>query len=141
MPEAFWRCARCGTPNPWASYLTQCVGCGAERPKQRPAETKAEPAKRPAFRPGRAFWFAGGYLVVLVVVLGLVRLVGESWWPAALLVFGPRGVFLLPLLPLAWIAWRRKRRATAVVVGLSALLILGPLMGFGLPLGNLLAGS
>ena len=31
-PISFWRCGKCGTPNPSEAYLALCLGCGAARP-------------------------------------------------------------------------------------------------------------
>ena len=28
LNHGFWHCQKCGTPNPWAIYLTDCMGCG-----------------------------------------------------------------------------------------------------------------
>lgn len=53
----------------------------------------------------------------------------DRWWPATVLLFGPRWVFLLPLVPLTVAAVRWDRPLLAPLT-LSALILIGPFMGF-----------
>jgi endonuclease/exonuclease/phosphatase family metal-dependent hydrolase len=74
---------------------------------------------------------------VLFLYLIMVAL-AERWWPASLLLFMPRWVMLLPLVALA-IANRWLRRTSVwVVQAFTALLILGPFMGFNVPFGRMI---
>lgn len=70
----------------------------------------------------------------LAIVLSACALIysGDLWWPATLLMFGPRWLLLLPLLPLLLAAACRRRRSLALLL-LILLLILGPIMGFNIP--------
>jgi endonuclease/exonuclease/phosphatase (EEP) superfamily protein YafD len=159
-PAAFWRCDRCGTPNPWAAYLTQCVGCGSSRP-QTAAEMRASPAarSRPKIdlkallrsRPRRdlrpsnprrgllvavATW---AYAAVVLAALVMIRWLGERWWPASVLLFAPRAMFLLPLPLLVLLAaWRGRKRLWSAQLAI-AVVVLGPLMGFTVPVRRLWA--
>jgi vancomycin resistance protein VanJ len=75
----------------------------------------------------------GSWLGVLLVLAGwAVVHAGDLWWPATLLLFGPRWLFALPLVPLliAALLWRRR---SLLVVLLALLLVFGPLMGFHVP--------
>lgn len=88
-------------------------------------------SSRPA-RFGRTI-AVGSWLGVLLVLAAWAAIrAGDLWWPATLLLFGPRWLFALPLLPLllAAIFWRR-RSLPAVLFAL--LLALGPLLGFHVP--------
>ena len=76
------------------------------------------------------------YLVSVVVVVLLMRLAGERWWFATILLFGPRWVSLLPfvaLLPLACVYHRRSLLPLLAAAAVS----IGPLMGFCLPWGRI----
>lgn len=138
-PE-FWRCASCKTPNPRASYLTLCITCGAPRPAD-PAP-RPEPASRP--RPcvrGRtvllACWlYAAGTLGLLLALRGL----GDRHWAGTLLLYAPRWPYALPLVGLVPAA-ALKRRAALIPLALSALVLVGPVMGFRVPWGRLLGAT
>src|SRR5689334_857509 len=92
-PASFWRCARCATPNPMASYLTHCIGCGAPRPALVPpgSGTPAGPggagsAGGPTVLivPRRGRWLAAlswAYAALVLAVLALIRWEGDRWWP------------------------------------------------------------
>ena len=54
---------------------------------------------------------------------------GDSWWPATVLLFGPRWLFLVPVLPLAVLAWLVRPRLVLPVT-LALIVALGPVMGF-----------
>jgi endonuclease/exonuclease/phosphatase (EEP) superfamily protein YafD len=64
---------------------------------------------------------------------------GDRWWPATVLLFGPRWILILPLiglLPLAAI----KDRALLTPLLLSGVLLVGPVMGFHTGWRSLFAG-
>jgi vancomycin resistance protein VanJ len=140
----FWRCSRCNTPNPWASYLTCCMGCGAARPAPGQTSNRAE-ASEPIARPLRARspWLLGcvvGYGLIILVGFMLERVVGDAWWPGAAILLSPRWSLLVPILPLGLWALFARRWTIAAVVAIEAVFILGPLMGFAIPWGRLRTG-
>lgn len=54
---------------------------------------------------------------------------GDRWWPAALLLFGPRWLLVIPVaILLPWTLLRDRGALPALIVGL--LVVLGPVMGF-----------
>jgi len=65
----------------------------------------------------------------------MVRLAGDLWWPATLLLFAPRGLLALPLFLLVPAAAALRIRAMWPL-GMAALLWLFPLMGFQVPLSS-----
>lgn len=139
-PAGFWRCGRCHTPNPLASYLNQCVACGAPKGEG----TMLRPAAPEPAGPSRGWasfsWLKAlslAYLAWLAAVLVVMRTLGGLWAPATVLLFSPRFVWLAPLPLLAWWTWRRKAHWLWLVQALSALLVLGPIMGLHLPVGRL----
>ena len=71
------------------------------------------------------------YLVVVLAAWGAIY-AGDRWWPATLLLFSPRWLLAIPLLPLGLAAVGWQRRTLAVVL-LTLLLVLGPIMGFQVP--------
>lgn len=96
------------------------------------------PAQRSAARPGLmrpSAWVAAGtwgYVAVLGVIWAVLNSLGDRWWPATVLMFGPRWVWGLPLLGLvpALVVWRPR---LLWVAGAALLFTAGPLMGFCLP--------
>jgi endonuclease/exonuclease/phosphatase family metal-dependent hydrolase len=86
-------------------------------------------------------WLA---LMVACVATLLMYTAGDLWWPATMLLYGPRWVLLLPVIPLLPLAiWRRPRLLIPLLLGLG--IVLGPFMGFRwsfgsheLPQGNVL---
>ena len=133
------RCPKCGTPNPNLAYLTHCVSCGASRASF--VEMAAEPRTsalngvEPAARGKKLLLrLTIVYALVVVWVLTLIQWFGAIWWPAALLMLGPRWVWLLPWVPLAvvWF-WKGRRRAVGIVLAVGLVITLWPLMGFHLP--------
>lgn len=74
-----------------------------------------------------------GYAGVVVLALVLSRTLGDLWWPATLLTYAPRLVFLAPLGVLALLSGRRPDRGLWWIHGATALLVLGPLMDFHVP--------
>ena len=71
------------------------------------------------------------YFLIVLAAWAAIH-AGDLWWPATLLLFGPRWLLAIPLLPLGLAAARWRRRSLAVVL-LALLLILGPVMGFQVP--------
>jgi vancomycin resistance protein VanJ len=71
------------------------------------------------------------YLGLVVVFWALLRL-GDAWWPATLLMFGPRWLVALPLIGLVPAAAARRRRSLAILV-LTLVLVAGPVTGFSIP--------
>ena len=77
----------------------------------------------------RSLWIgAAGYLALAVVSAALLWLLADRWWAATTLLFGPRWVLLLPAVVLAIPAFRWDR-PLLVPIGVTALLVLGPVMG------------
>lgn len=70
---------------------------------------------------------AWGYLAAVTLVAIAMWGAGDVWWPATVLLFAPRWVFLLPL-PVLLLAALLLRRARLPLV-LAALVTLGPVMG------------
>ncbi len=143
--DSFWRCERCNTPNPIASYLTNCLGCGAARDSF--IESRTEPTETPAPTPGvtqqirrrrmRLLATTIVYSAAVFLASTMVRIVGDSWLPSLLLLLSPRWLFLLPAPFLLFWAWRLKRVPVAAMLVVDVLFVLGPLMGFGVPWGRL----
>jgi vancomycin resistance protein VanJ len=70
-----------------------------------------------------------GYVLFVLAIWLLMDLRGDRWWPATLVLFGPRWLLSLPLLilvPLA--AWRERRQLILLLV--AAALLFGPVLGF-----------
>lgn len=76
---------------------------------------------------------AWGYAISLAVAAAAMYVAGDRWWPATLLLFGPRWLAAAPLIlliPAAYFA----RRAVLWPLLLSVGILLGPVLGFTLPL-------
>jgi len=71
----------------------------------------------------------------LVVVLGLWLMLSwaDSWWPATILMFAPRWLLATPLLLLVPAALFLRQRWSLLLLGITAVLIAGPVMGFCVP--------
>jgi endonuclease/exonuclease/phosphatase (EEP) superfamily protein YafD len=78
------------------------------------------------------------YLAVALGAWGLLY-ASDLWWPATLILFGPRWVLLLPLVVLVPVALWRRRRAVLVVLA-AGLVVAGPVMGLCVPWGHLARG-
>ena len=140
----FWKCLKCGTPNPGTIYLTACIGCGFPRPApgfeamdSRPSTPDASP-RRVGFPRGLLVAVAS-YGLVLIAAFLLGSVIGDSWWPGFALQMGPRAAFLVPLVPLGVWAWWARRPAIGGAVLLEALFVAGPMMGFVVPWARLSA--
>jgi len=69
------------------------------------------------------------YLAGTLAALALMYLTGDRWWPGTFLLYGPRWMLALPLIPLLPLAlWRRPKLLLPIVLG--GLITLGPFMGF-----------
>ena len=62
----------------------------------------------------------------------ILRLGGDRWWPATMVLFGPRWLFVSPLLVLFPITCLHRRRALAMLA-VSAWIGVVPVMGFSIP--------
>jgi endonuclease/exonuclease/phosphatase (EEP) superfamily protein YafD len=135
----FFRCGKCGTPNPRAPYLTNCLGCGAEvRPAPSAAGTAAE--TRVLIRPARGRFLLGAswaYAALVILALVLIRWVGDRWWGVVLLLLLPRWALLGPVAALAVASGVRRCPGHWALQAATALVIAGPLMGFSAPVRQL----
>jgi vancomycin resistance protein VanJ len=69
-----------------------------------------------------------GYLAVALAAAALIWFLADRWWPATVLLFGPRWILLLPLpllLPLVLL----RDRPLLVPLALATLIVLGPVVG------------
>jgi len=72
------------------------------------------------------------YLIFIIAVVACMRLLGERWWPATLMLFGPRWLALVPWTVL--VGWScRCHRRSLLPLAITGFVILGPLMDFCLP--------
>jgi endonuclease/exonuclease/phosphatase (EEP) superfamily protein YafD len=72
------------------------------------------------------------YLLILLSLWCIVHFVGERWWLAALVLFGPRWMLALPmgvLIPI--VLWRRPRML--LVLAICVCVLAGPLMDLRVP--------
>jgi vancomycin resistance protein VanJ len=76
---------------------------------------------------------AVAYLLFVLAICFLMLAGGDRWWPATLILFGPRWLMLLPLLVLVPLAARRERRQLIVLFG-AAVIVFGPVMNLCVPL-------
>lgn len=78
------------------------------------------------------------YLLFVVIVWLLLRFAAERWWLATVMLFGPRWVYGLPLLPLVAGAVLLRRRLPWPLA-LGAIVVAWPIMGLCLPWGRAFA--
>lgn len=95
-------------------------------------------SRLPARLLSAAVWI---YLALTVAACAALYLLGDRWWPASLLLFGPRWVLALPLVPLVPLALLVGRWRLLLPLALAALIILIPLMGFRYPLKKPVGGG
>ena len=76
---------------------------------------------------------AVGYPVALLLLVALLRWVGERWWLTTVGLYLPRVLFALPLPALSWWLWRRGPRRWLASQVVSVLVLVFPLGGFVLP--------
>lgn len=74
--------------------------------------------------------------MVIVCFAVVIRVAGDHWWPATLILFGPRWIIFLPLVILFPLAVVKSRRML-LPLAIALIIILGPIMGYSLPLGKL----
>jgi vancomycin resistance protein VanJ len=139
--RAYWRCRECGTPNPSRPYLTHCLGCDAVSPMLAdPEPPRREGSPPPPPKPVRARvrrglgWASYGYAALILIGLAAIRWVGDGWWGVVILLFLPRWMFLVPIVALGAASVWARRPKLWTVQGATALVIVGPLMGFSLPI-------
>jgi vancomycin resistance protein VanJ len=68
------------------------------------------------------------YLASILLLWAILRFRADVWWPATLVLFGPRWIWALPLAVLAPLAALRARRLLAPLA-LAALVVLFPIVG------------
>lgn len=76
-----------------------------------------------------------GYAVLVLAACGVLYLLGDRWWPATILLFGPRWLAALPLAVLVPFAFRLDRRLLVPLL-FAALIVFGPFMGLCVPHGK-----
>jgi endonuclease/exonuclease/phosphatase (EEP) superfamily protein YafD len=77
-----------------------------------------------------ARWLTWAYVLLIAAVFVLVTQLGDRWWPATILMFGPRWVWLAPAaLLLPWVALQQQWQSAAWVLA-AALVVAGPIMGW-----------
>lgn len=73
------------------------------------------------------------FLLVVIIIYSILFVAGDRWWPATLVLFGPRWLLLLPIIAfLPWAFWKSSRVILPLVFAL--LIVFGPIMGFRLSL-------
>jgi endonuclease/exonuclease/phosphatase family metal-dependent hydrolase len=76
-----------------------------------------------------------GYLSLAVLLWMVIQVGGDRWWPAGLILFGPRWLAALPLIILVPLSiWQGRRALLPLLLG--TLVVFGPFMGLCLPLGK-----
>ncbi|MFO0910891.1 MAG: endonuclease/exonuclease/phosphatase family protein [Isosphaeraceae bacterium] len=92
----------------------------------------------PTSRRGRVLlilsWVYAGLVLLLLL---LVRWVGDAWWGVTPLLLSPRGVFLIPVAVLALVSGLRRCFTHWLIQGATALAVAGPFMGGNLPVWKL----
>jgi len=76
-----------------------------------------------------------GYAIALLIVWAVIWFSGDRWWFGTILLYGPRWIYVLPLLVLGplVILWRRRQ---LWLLGFTLLLVVLPIMGFNFPLAS-----
>ena len=80
------------------------------------------------------------YVAAILIAWLLLRLGGDRWWFATLMLFGPKWAYSVPLLALVPAALFARRRLLWPL-GAAAIVAVGPLMGLCLPWARLAAPS
>jgi vancomycin resistance protein VanJ len=81
----------------------------------------------------RLLWLCSwSYLAVTFALWALLQW-SDLWWPATFFLFAPRWLCAMPLLVLFPAVWLQRRRGLLIPLGLTALVIAGPIMGLCLP--------
>ncbi|MCA1686916.1 MAG: endonuclease/exonuclease/phosphatase family protein, partial [Planctomycetia bacterium] len=134
-----WRCTKCGTSNPSADDVTDCLGCGMPRPVGT-VPASPPPGSRVVIRTARGRWLLAAswaYSATVLSVLGLIHGVGDSWWVVTLLLFMPRWLFLGPVAILAAASGLWRCPTHWVIQVATGAVVAGPLMGASLPVHRL----
>ncbi len=77
-------------------------------------------------------WGVWLYVLSILIVWFVLKDGGDRWWFATLMLFGPRWVYGLPLVLLVPLAMAVRRRLL-YPLGVSALVLVGPIMGYCVP--------
>jgi vancomycin resistance protein VanJ len=72
------------------------------------------------------------YLCAVLALWLTLRYAGDRWWPATLLLFGPRWLFAVPIAPLALVSAVSQRKLLSVVAASSCIVVF-PVLGLCLP--------
>lgn len=92
------------------------------------------PARRPSHRLARiTLLLSANYLFIVVLACMLIHYFSDRWWPATLLLLGPRWFFALPLAALIPMAGRWSRKSVWML-GVASFFTCFPLMGLTLHL-------
>lgn len=87
---------------------------------------------------GRAVLIATwAYAIVVLAVLVLIHWVGDAWWGVSVVLFLPRWLFVCPIVVLGLASALAKRRSHWIFQAAIGLVVVGPLMGFSLPIQRL----
>ena len=70
------------------------------------------------------------YPLVLALLIACLRLIGERWWGTTVVLYLPRWLFALPLIPLSAFLFVWGPRALLWSQIAAAILLWSPLMGF-----------
>jgi hypothetical protein len=81
-------------------------------------------------------WVSYAYPAIILFALLFMYICGDRWWPASMLLFGPRWLLSFPLFLLIPMAAFCDRRLL-IPLAISTLIIFGPVMRFNLPLGKI----
>ncbi len=107
----------------------------APHPQAEWTRTRRPPSPHRA-RPRAPAWLirwlrpaAWGYLALATIATAFIWTLGDIWWPATVLLYGPRWLLLLPAFPLATAAMLIRPRLL-IPIAAALLIILGPVMGF-----------
>ncbi len=77
---------------------------------------------------GKLWKISIAYLIIILILWLVLVFAGDRWWPATLLLFGPRWIFALPLVFLAPLALLQQRKLL-LPLGLAFVIVFWPLMG------------
>jgi endonuclease/exonuclease/phosphatase (EEP) superfamily protein YafD len=95
-----------------------------------------EPMKPKSSRLRRAIQVVSWLYLAALLLLGLlIRVAGDRWWIATLIMFGPRWIWALPMVVLIPTALLFRRRSLWVL-GTAAVVVVGPIMGLCLGIGE-----
>jgi vancomycin resistance protein VanJ len=70
------------------------------------------------------------YVIAVLIAWFLLARLADRWWPASVLLFGPRWVLLLPAFVLIPWALLRRRWRTLLALAFAAIVVAWPLMGW-----------